>query len=115
MRAVCAVPLCSTSIMYTQTAAMLESCAHAAMRADGPALATQGVALLAERLGAVARLRAAHCVRSGECPCSLAGPAGRVAALGALLAEGLRDGVERNGEGSQSDSKQSAGHLCCHA
>ena len=55
--------------MYSQTAAMLESCAHAALRAEAPALASQGVALLAERLAAVSRLRAAHCMRNGEWQC----------------------------------------------
>lgn len=57
---------CSVSTMYSQTAAMLESCAQASLRAEGPPLGTQVVALLAERLSAVARLRAAHLVRNGE-------------------------------------------------
>lgn len=55
---------CSTSSMYSQTASLLDSCAHNAGRAEGPQLITQAIALLAARLAAVARLRSVHCLRS---------------------------------------------------
>ncbi|KAL4442684.1 hypothetical protein ABPG77_006678 [Micractinium sp. CCAP 211/92] len=54
----------STSSMYSQTASLLDSCAHNAGRADGPPMITAGIALLAQRLAAVARLRAAYCLRT---------------------------------------------------
>ncbi|PRW61367.1 hypothetical protein C2E21_0063 [Chlorella sorokiniana] len=54
----------NTSSMYSQTASLLDSCAHNAGRAEGPQLITQAIALLAARLAAVARLRSVHCLRS---------------------------------------------------
>jgi hypothetical protein len=51
--------------MYSQTASLLDSCAHAASRAEGPQLITGAIGLLAQRLAAVARLRAAFCLRNG--------------------------------------------------
>lgn len=50
--------------MYSQTANLLDNCAHNAARAEGPPLITQAIALLASRLAAVARLRSVHCLRS---------------------------------------------------
>ena len=41
--------------MYSQTASLLDSCAHNAGRAEGPPGITQAIALLAARLAAVAR------------------------------------------------------------
>ncbi len=58
------LPARSTSSMYSQTASLLDSCAHNAGRAEGPPLITQAIALLAARLAAVARLRSVHCLRS---------------------------------------------------
>ena len=55
----------NASSMYSQTASLLDSCAHNAGRAEGPPGITQAIALLAARLAAVARLRAAHCLRTG--------------------------------------------------
>ncbi|KAL4424297.1 hypothetical protein ABPG75_001598 [Micractinium tetrahymenae] len=54
----------STSSMYSQTASLLDSCAHNAGRAEGPAMITTAISLLAQRLAAVARLRAAYCLRT---------------------------------------------------
>lgn len=50
--------------MYSQTASLLESCAHNAARAEGPAAITQAISLLATRLAAVARLRAVFALRT---------------------------------------------------
>lgn len=52
--------------MYSQTATLLDSCAHSAARAEGPAMITRALCLLAQRLAAVARMRAAYVLRSGE-------------------------------------------------
>lgn len=51
--------------MYSQTASLLDSCAHNAGRAEGPTMITAAISLLAQRLAAVARLRAAYCLRAG--------------------------------------------------
>jgi hypothetical protein len=75
--------------MYSQTASLLDSCAHNAARAEGPALITRAITLLAQRLAAVARLRAAHCLR----------------AEGAALATALRAAFEKgSGETFQRPS-----------
>lgn len=49
--------------MYNQTASLLDSCAHNAALAEGPPAITQALSLLAQRLAAVARLRATFCLR----------------------------------------------------